>query len=201
LAATFSRTSCTGGPPQTSSAFVDYVRGSDGKPFIVERSRSGSWLLITNGRKLGDAVVFQAVRGGEDPEFREYRFPQGGKQPGQYFWASRYAEPSGIRHRFETKPRGPTMSCQLVPVDPLTGAPLATYGSPPDASSEATAPGWGFDGSSFDVGDRVLVDVGGRSVPAVVLQAPGDAYFVRFDENGEQGGNWIEPSRITGRLD
>ena len=88
-----------------------------------------------------------------------------------------------------------------MPVDPLTGAALATYGSQPAPKADGGVRGWGFDGASFEVGDRVLVDVGGRSVPAEVLQAPGDAYFVQFEGAPDGKGQWIDPSKITGRME
>jgi len=200
LVSTFARTSCTGNHADAATVFVDFVEGADGMPFIVERSRPDTWLLITNSRSRDDFIVFQAVRNTDAREFREYRFPAHGTKPGQYFWSSQYTEPRGSKHRFETQPVGQTTTCQLVPVDPLTGATLTTYGASPTPTGSASARGWGFDGKSFQVGDKVLVDVGGRSVPAEVLQAPGDAYYVRLEGEAEAG-QWIDPSRITGRMD
>lgn len=197
LVATFARTSCSVGPQNAHPVFVDFVQGTDGSPFIVERIQPDEWLLITNGRVRNDSVVFQTVRKSDPSEFREYRFPGRGTKPGEYFSARRYSPPRGTRHRFETRPLGQVTTCQLIPVDPLTGAPLATYGEQPRGE---TPRGWGFDGTSFEVGDRVLVDVGGRSVPARVLQAPGDAYYVQF-EGGKGDGRWIDPSSITGRVE
>ena len=77
------------------------------------------------------------------------------------------------------------------PVAPTVVPPPSTA-APPASTAKAER----FDGKSFEVGERVLVDVNGQSVPAEVLQAPGDTYFVQFD--GEAGGRWIQPSMITG---
>lgn len=57
-----------------------------------------------------------------------------------------------------------------------------------------------FDGNSFQPGDRILVKVGGQSVPAEVVQAPGDAYFVRLEGTAEGQGTWIDPSAVVGRV-
>ena len=196
LVATYARTNCVGTEEQERPPYVDFVQGADGNPFIVERSEPDNWLLVTNGRDRSGVLVFQAIRK-SDPLLREYHFPARGREPGRYFEAERYGKIRGSRHRFETQAIGPTRHCELIPVDPLTGTALSTYGAQPASSGTQ---GWGFDGQSFGVGDRVLVDVGGRSVPAEVLQAPGHAYLVRFEEDGGSKGVWVEPSRITGRL-
>lgn len=201
LVTTFARTACSGEGAGAQTVYVDFVRRDGGGAFIVERSEPDSWLLVTNSRRQGNTLIFQVVRKSDPPELREYRFPKGGTQPGQYFRSDRYEKPRGSRHRFHSRPLGATTSCRLLPVDPLTGAPLGTYGSEPGASGAAGALGWSFDGTSFRVGDRVLVDVGGRLVPAEILQAPGDKYFVRFEDDADQAGVWIEPARITGRLE
>lgn len=199
LVATYARTECSGA--DKSAVFIDYVQGADGTTFIVERGGPKDWLLITNSRLIGEVVVFQAVREAEPRELREYRFPRRGVQAGQYFWTKTFDRPRGSTHRFETQISGTADSCRLVPVDPVTGKALAV------ASAEATAPvaskprGWGYDGSSFKVGDRIMVDAGGRTIPAAVLQAPGDAYFIRFDGEPEGAGRWIDPSAITGRVE
>jgi hypothetical protein len=197
LVKTFARRACTQTGIPAPGAFVDYVQGVDGVPFLVERARSGGWLLVTNSRLDGTTIVFQAVRR-DPPQLLEYRFPRRGSKPGQYLWFGHYEEPKGATHRFETRGRGEVATCTLTVVDPLTGAPLGTYGGEGD---EGSTQGWGFDGGSFRVGDRILVEVGGRSVPAVVLQAPGHGYFVRLEGEDENAGRWIEPSTITGRLE
>ncbi len=197
LVKTFARSACTQTDTPALGAFVDYVQGVDGVPFLVERARSGAWLLVTNSRLDGTTIVFQAVRR-DPPQLLEYRFPQRGSKPGQYLWSGHYKEPKGATHRFETRSTGAVATCTLTVVDPLTGAPLGTYGGKGD---EGSTQGWGFDGGSFRVGDRILVEEGGRSVPAVVLQAPGNGYFVRLEGEGENAGRWIEPSTITGRLE
>lgn len=198
LVATYARTGCTGTVAQQPAVYVDFVQGDDGIPFIVERDDSDTWLLVTNGRQSNGVLVFQAVRKSDPSQLREYRFAARGREPGGYFESERYGKLRGSKHRFETQAVGPTRRCDLIPVDPLTGAPLSTYGVQPASSG---ARGWGFDGHSFREGDRVLVDVGGRSVPAEVLQAPGHAYLVRFEEDGGAQGVWIDPARITGRLE
>ena len=76
--------------------------------------------------------------------------------------------------------------------------PEAPDAPPPPAPSKSKG---GFDRTSFEVGDKVLVDVEGRSVVAEVLQAPGDAYFVRLEGDAEGAGRWIEPSLIRGRVE
>ncbi len=197
LVKTFARTACKQTGTPAPGSVVDYVRGVDGVPFLVERARSGPWLLVTNSRLEGSTIVFQTVRR-DPPELLEYRFPQRGAKPGQYLWSRRYDEPKGGKHRFETRGTGTVGTCVLTVVDPLTGAPVGTYGN---KEGEESKKGWGFDGGSFRVGDRILVEVGGRSVPAVVLQAPGNGYFVRLEGEDENAGRWIEPSTITGRLE
>jgi hypothetical protein len=197
LIKTFARTSCTEDFTDPEPTFVDYVQGADGSPFIVERGRSDSWVVVTNSRLEGDTIVFQTIRRTDPAELREYRFPEHGAKPARFIRSKDYAKPRGSTHRFETQPRGTTATCTLIPVDPLTGAPITTYAEEGDASG----PGWGFDGTSFKVGDRVLVDMGGRSVPAKVLQASGTAYFVRIEEDPDDVGRWIDPSTITGRLE
>jgi hypothetical protein len=195
LVKTFARTACTRVDAPGPGAFVDYVQGMDGVPFLVERARTGTWLLVTNSWLDGSTIVFQAVR--RDPSgLVEYRFPERGSKQGQYSWSRYFEEPKGATHRFETRSTGGTAAtCTLTVVDPLTGAPVGTYGG------EGSTQGWGFDGESFRVGDRILVEVGGRSVPAVVLQASGNGYFVRLEGEDENAGRWIEPSTITGRLE
>ncbi len=185
LIATFARTDCKDNDEPT--VYVDYVQGVDGKTFVVERSSVDRWLLISNGRREGDVIVFQAIR--ESSELREYRFPIRVDQPGQYLWATDFKKPAGSRHRFETQVLGTPNHCRLLLADPLTG-------------KTKTGPehqGWGFDDKSFVVGDHVLVSVQGRTLPAEVLQAPGGKYFVRL-EGVEGDGRWIEASEIVGRL-
>lgn len=197
LIKTFARSSCTEDFTDPEPIFVDYVQGADGSPFIVERGRSDSWLVVTNSRLEGDTIVFQAIRRKDTAELREYRFPGHGAEPARFLWSKDFTKPKGSTHRFESEPKATTATCHLIPVDPLTGAPITTYAQDGDASG----PGWGFDGTTFQVGDRVLVDMGGRSVPAKVLQASGTAYFVRMEDDPEDVGRWIDPSTITGRLE
>jgi len=59
---------------------------------------------------------------------------------------------------------------------------------------------WGYDGRSFNTGDRILVDIGNRSIVAIVVQANGDQYYVHFEGAAAGTGEWIKPWRVTGRL-
>lgn len=202
LVASYERVRCSE-RSRSERVYVDYVQGVDGAPFIVERSREGAWLIVTNHRSDRGRIVFQAVRAKGDKELREYWFTRDARQPGRYVETRVFADPRGTRHQFETHAQGQLLECELVRVNPLTGARLGSVeagaGAEPDASGPAS--GWGFDGSSFGVGDRVLVDVGGRSVVAEVLQAPGDAYLVQFEGAPNGASTWIDPARITGRIE
>jgi hypothetical protein len=71
-------------------------------------------------------------------------------------------------------------------------APLAAGANEPKS--------WGYDGRSFKVGDRLLVDIGNRSVVATVVQAMGEQYYVHYEGAVSGTGEWIRPWRVTGRL-
>jgi hypothetical protein len=205
LIASFERVGCSGSV-RSETVYVDYVQGVDGAPFIVERSLEGAWLIVTNHRVERGGIVFQAVRAKGVRELREYRFPHDIRQPGHYVETKVFAEPRGTRHRFESRANETGTECDLVRANPVTGERLGSVAAAAlvgdgEASTVRPSSGWGFDGSSFRVGDRVLVDVGGRIVAAEVLQAPGDAYLLRFEGAPNGASTWIEPARITGRLE
>lgn len=204
LVQTFVRTNCTTLPSHRSfdsqrlgPLFVDFVQATDGTPFIVERGQSDSWLLISNSHTEGDAIVFQTIEQANEGLFREYHFAGYGAKPGKLVLSLMHTAPRGSTHWFTARALGPSASCSLVPVNPLTGAPLATYAQDPLSD---TGPGWGYDGSSFKVGDQVFVDIHGRSALARVVQASGTSYYVRLANDFNDTGRWIAPSAITGHV-
>lgn len=205
LVQTFSRTSCTGAlanelaeqQQKKGPIFVDFVQGRNGLPFLVERDRSDSWLLISNSHQDGETIVFQAIEQSGAQRFLEYRIAGYGSEPGQLFVSAHHTPAQGSTHWFSASASGPSASCKLQPVTPLEGAPAGTYD---EQEAHMNGPGWGFDGSSFKVGDNVLVDMGGRSVLTRIIQASGTAYFVRLIHDPEDPGRWIDPATITGYL-
>lgn len=205
LVQTFSRTSCTGAlanelaeqQQKQGPIFVDFVQGRNGLPFLVERDRTDSWLLISNSHQDGETIVFQAIEQSGAERFLEYRIAGYGSKPGKLFVSAHHTQAQGSTHWFSATASGPSASCKLQPVPPLKGAPVGTYD---EQETYMAGPGWGFDGSSFNVGDNVLVDMGGRSVLTRIIQASGTAYFVRLAHDPDDPGRWIDPAAITGYL-
>ncbi|HQP38138.1 MAG TPA: hypothetical protein PLI95_23300, partial [Polyangiaceae bacterium] len=195
--------SCTQGHAIPASV-VDHVRLADGSSVLIERMSTPNVVVITNAFVEGRHVVFQFVQQTVRPQVLwEYRIPldtgdQGGFRVSNAFTLE--ALPGGA---FRGVPGEAKASCTLQRVLPpgaaQTASSSARSGAGAQPASEAPR-GWGYDGKSFVAGDRVLVDVEGRSVPAKVVQATGEMYYVQVEGLPGAGGQWVAPGRITGRF-
>jgi hypothetical protein len=213
LVASFTVAQCTGEARSRQGLVLDYVRGTDRKPLLVERSAGRSWLVVTNVFADGDELVFQAVRLGAEPrQLLEYRFAAAADRAGRHGVTSAFTELDSQGGGFRAFATSWSASCALVRVDSVSGAPLAGPAEGAGARRPAAvAPAGSGSGSgaavtpeagarAYRVGDRVAVELGGRVVGATVLQAPGQDYFVHYDGTPEGAGEWVKASRIRERL-
>ncbi len=196
--------SCTQGHAIPASV-VDHVRLADGSSVLIERMSTPNVVVITNAFVEGRHVVFQFVQQTVRPQVLwEYRIPLDAGEQGGFRVSNAFtleALPGGA---FRGVPAVPKASCTLRRVIP-PGAPqpassAALSGAAGSQPASDAPRGWGYDGKSFVPGDRVLVDVDGRSVPAKVVQATGEMYYVQVEGLPGAGGQWVAPGRITGRF-
>jgi hypothetical protein len=211
LVASYSPTGCTDGSDRVEHRVVDHLRDPHGASMLVERADAPSWLVIRNTFVDGSLVVFQAIQESSQPKTAwEYRVPADGRGSGTFRSSNAFEVeylPGGV---FRATLFTELNRCSLAQVDPMTGRVAASASSPvlpaapvppqPFASGGDEPKSWGYDGKSFKVGDKVLVDQGSRSVVAVVLQSNGDQYFVHIEGTPQGSGVWMAPWRVTGRL-
>jgi hypothetical protein len=209
LVASYAPASCTDGSERTAPRVFDHLRDTRGASMLVERASSAEWMVITNAFADGGSMVFQAIQENSQPRVVwEYRVPAEGVGNGTFRASSSFtleAQPGGP---FRATLHSDVSRCILQRVG---GGQPGAAGAQPGGSTAppAAAPlaagvnepkSWGYDGSSFKAGDRVLVAERNRAVAATVLKGDGEQYWVHYEGSPPESGAWVRPWRIVGRL-
>ena len=210
LVGSYTPVACTDGSDRSTPRVFDHMRDAQGVSFLVERAASSDWMVITNAFRDGSTMVFQAIQESAQPRLVwEYRVPAEGAGQGIFRTSSSFtleAEPGGP---FRATLHSELSRCTLqkVGAEPAAAPSASTSGTSKPVSDPAplatgvTEPkSWGYDGSSFKAGDRVLVDAGRRSVVATVIKVEGEQYYVHFEGSPAQAGAWVKPWKIVGRI-